>query len=174
MEGMQLHENQIIGIGKMILKKKINKKGNIPYLHYIVEKDDDGEYIAINLELLVTASGNDVNEAIANLSHITISFINDVVKLSDGYKGLIELAKSSAMESYWARYRELEFRAAEHGLDLGHTIDEDIQSRLVRIIGDKAIEKASECLSAEMVETLRDMYADIYGLSVSYTKVEAA
>ena len=162
-----------VGIGKMILKKKINDKGNIPYLHFIVEKDSDNEYIAINLELLVTSSGETVNEAIANLSHITISYINDVLQ-SSGYAGLIELAKSSAMEKYWAQYRELEFKAAEYGKDLGHTIDGDIQSRLLRAINDKAIEKAADCLSKEMVEMLRDMYADIYSLSVSYTEIEAA
>ena len=167
---MSNHNYKTVGIGKMMLKKKINNKGNIPYLHFIVEKNkDDNEYIAINLELLVTASGDTVNEAIANLSHITLSYINDVLQVS-GYAGLIELAKSSAMEHYWAKYRELEFMAAEYGQDLGHTIDEDIQSRLLRAIGDKAIEKAADCLSKEMVEILRD----IFSLSVSYTEIEAA
>ncbi|MGP1577799.1 MAG: hypothetical protein ACTTH7_10055 [Treponema sp.] len=170
---MDKHNCKTVGIGKLILKKKINDKGNIPYLHFIVEKDSDNEYTAINLELLVTASGDTVNEAIANLSHITISYINDVLQTAN-YAGLIELVKSSAMEKYWAKYRELEFKAAEYGKDLGHTIDEDIQSRLLRIINDKALEKAAECLSKEMVEMLRDMYADIYSLSVSYTEIEAA
>ena len=109
-----------------------------------MEKESDNEYTAINLELVVTASGDTVKEAIANLSHITISYINDVLQVS-GYAGLIELAKNSAMDKYWAQYRELEFKAAAYGKDLGHTIDEDIQSRLLRAINDKAIEKAADC-----------------------------
>lgn len=85
-----------------------------------------GKYIATNLELLVTAFGSNEEEAITNLSHITISYINDLLRLSNGYAELIEFAKSCAMEQYWSKYREFEFRAAEQGNDLGHAIESDI------------------------------------------------
>lgn len=83
----------------------------MPRFHYLVAKVDSC-FVAINLEMQLSAIGDTQKEAIDVLYGVVMLRIKDVTERGD-FAQLIETAKSNVMDEYWRKYREMEFTAAQ-------------------------------------------------------------
>jgi hypothetical protein len=111
-----------IGIGKMMINN-LSSVWNIPHIHFIINKTSEGIYEATNIEFILDASGNTIEEAVEGLSAITMYYIAKVMSPKGvGFNEFIEKVNSRVMEGYWQAYRNIEFKLAEQGKDLSHDL----------------------------------------------------
>lgn len=136
MNNIDIEKIHFVGLGKMLFDVKAD--WNIPQLHFLVSSEKSF-FVAVNLEMQLFASGKTEDEAIAGLINITMFHINAVMK-KNNFTQFIEDAKSCIMESYWSKYRELEFIAASKKQDLSNNIEQRINNILKEMI-EKELEK---------------------------------
>lgn len=126
-----------VGIGKVVLSSLDNESYNIPHLHFIVCKSN-GLYEAVSLEFGLVASDEDAETAIENLVKMLVEYIIQTIK-TFGFKKLIEISGTDAMDSLWRKYRILEFRLAEMKKDIGHgfmkQLKETVRRQILRDYG---------------------------------------
>ena len=134
---------------------------NIPHLHFLVTRLENGLYEAINLEFSLFALGDTVENAVAELIELIIEHINAVVKYGRGFAELHETAISHAMDNYWAKYRDIEFTAASQKKDIGHDFEQHFTNAIRDIVTER-YEKEIEALAQEQAkEFLNDIKASI-------------
>jgi len=164
-----------IGIGKLMFDTS-GVEWNIPHLHFIVSKADDGIFEATNMEFILDASGQTAEESIQNLTSLIVHHITLVMSKENGYDLLTEPATSCVMEKYWLEYRKIEFSAARRGKDLGHNIEQRIlaaiQSSFTNQLLKDITSKASE-MSAEIIEDFKRKL-NFRLTSILYTEKDAA
>ncbi|GHU50051.1 hypothetical protein FACS1894200_09290 [Spirochaetia bacterium] len=155
-----------VGIGKMMLDN-LNSDWNIPHLHFIVNKTPSGNYEATNIELILDAIGETIEESIERLSELTIHHITAVMTEGPGYEQFIEIANTTVMEDYWKEYRNIEFSLARKGKDLSHELSRKINAAIKTMLADEIKAKIKE-IAEDVVDTI------ITGLNVEIKTLEAA
>ena len=118
-----------IGVGKIILDSFADKEYNIPHLHCLINKADDG-YEFINLEFGLVTFDENPEEAASALAKMLIEYVQRTIK-DLGFKTLIDVVSQKSLEQYWAEYRRLEFTFAETKKDIGHHVIERIKQEAV-------------------------------------------
>jgi len=142
-----MNGKNFVAIGKMFIDSP-DTEWNIPHLHFIVNKTPSGQYEATNIELFLDSCGSTLEDAVAELSGLTIHHITTVMEKGCGYKEFIECVDTEAMDDYWRAYRVIEFTLAEKGRDLSHEITKRInaaiKSRLAEEIKQQIIEMGKQ------------------------------
>ena len=114
-----------IGVGKIVLKNFDNENYNIPHLHCIINKSEDG-FEVINLEFGLSTFSTDTAEAVAALARMLIEYIQRTVSTM-GFKTLIDVVSRDSMNDFWTEYRKIEFSFAETKEDVGHQVIDKIK-----------------------------------------------
>jgi hypothetical protein len=111
-----IDSKHFVGIGKMNIYNLVTV-WNIPHLHFTINKTAGGIYEATNIEFILDASGDTIEEAVEGLSGITMDYILEVIskKGLKGFDEFIDKANSRVMEGYWQAYRTIEFKLAAKG-----------------------------------------------------------
>ncbi len=118
-----------VGVGKIILSKFESKDYNIPHLHCLINKAEDG-YEVINLEFGLVTFDRAAEEAVSSLAEMLIEYIQRTIN-DLGFKSLIDVVSRRSLEKYWAEYRRLEFTLAETKDDIGHQVIDRIKREAV-------------------------------------------
>jgi len=124
-----MDNKRFVAIGKMIIDN-LSAEWNIPDLHFIVNKTPSGLFEATNIELILDAAGNTIEESIEGLSGLTIHYITAAMNKGRGYDEFIDKVNSLAMEEYWREYRNIEFLLARNRKDLSHDIANKINAAI--------------------------------------------
>lgn len=132
-----------IGIGK-IMYNDFSTDFNIPHLHFLTIKYDEGVFQAINLEFQLFALGESPEKAIANLVKMVSSYIIGVSQKGRSFEELKGVALLSSMNAYWNKYREIEFELAKEKKDLGHDIEQRIENTIKNMINEAITELITE------------------------------
>lgn len=164
-----------IGAGKIMYDWYSNDY-NIPHLHFLVNKLENGLYEAINLEFSLFALGEDVENAVAELVELTIEHIDIVIKHSRGFTELHETAVSHLMDNYWAEYRHIEFSAASQKQDIEHNVEQRFTNAIYDIITEKyeaELIRLAEEKAEEFVDEIKNRFKHIrkYSFNILYQKV---
>lgn len=120
---------KFVGVGKIILKTFEKEKYNIPHLHCLINKAQDG-YEVINLEFGLVTFDKNAEEAVSSLAKMLIEYIQRTIK-DLGFKTLVDVVSRQSLEKYWAEYRRLEFSLAETKNDIGHQVIDRIKKEAV-------------------------------------------
>jgi hypothetical protein len=155
-----------IGIGKMMIDN-LNSEWNIPHLHFILNKTPSGLFEATNLEFILDASGESIEEAVEILSGLTLHYITSVMSKGRGYAEFIEKANSMVMEQYWRAYRNIEFKLAWERKDLSHELSSKINAAIKNMLADNIKQRIKE-VAADFVDTI------ITNMNIQVTTLEAA
>ncbi|MBR1713502.1 MAG: hypothetical protein IJ717_00960 [Treponema sp.] len=118
-----------VGVGKIILKTFEHEEYNIPHLHCLINKTDDG-FEVINLEFGLVTFDKNAEEAVSSLVRMLIEYIKRTIN-DLGFKTLIDVVSRKTLESYWAEYRRLEFSLAETKNDVGHQVIDRIKKEAI-------------------------------------------
>ncbi|WP_295160397.1 hypothetical protein [uncultured Brachyspira sp.] len=111
-------------IGKLVLKN--SEDWNIPHLHFIVNKADDGIFEAVCLELMFFNSGENIKSSITNLvTNILEYFDNNINSAQDLDKYIISV-DTNAMDNYWKYYRKIDGELAKYGEDINNALEQQI------------------------------------------------
>jgi hypothetical protein len=142
-----------IGIGKMMINN-LSSVWNIPHIHFIINKTSDGIYEATNIEFILDASGNTIEEAVEDLSGMTMYYISEVMSPKGvGFNEFIEKANSRVMEGYWQAYRNIEFKLAEQGKDLSHDLSNKINAAIKNMLAESIKQRINE-IAENIVDTI--------------------
>jgi hypothetical protein len=155
-----------IGIGKMMIDN-LNSEWNIPHLHFIINKTPSGLFEATNLEFILDASGENIEEAVEILSGLTLHYITSVMSNGRGYDEFIEKVNSMVMEQYWRAYRDIEFSLARKRKDLSHELSSRINAAIKNMLADNIKQRVKE-VAADLVDTI------ITNMNIQVTTLEAA
>lgn len=127
-----------IGIGKIVLDSLCTEAYNIPHLHFILSRNEDGFVEAMNLEFGLVAIDKDSRNSVKNLVQILIEYIKRTIE-TYGFSKLKEVVSSDAMSEYWTEYRIFEFLLAEKKHDIGHEfvnhLEETIKNEIFEMYG---------------------------------------
>lgn len=118
-----------IGVGKIVLKNFDKEEYNIPHLHCLINKTEDG-YEVINLEFGVVTFATDTEEAVATLTRMLIEYIQRTVE-TYGFETLIDVVSKDAMNEFWTEYRKIEFSFAKTKDDVGHQVIDKIKEEAI-------------------------------------------
>jgi hypothetical protein len=166
-------DKEFVGIGKFLFDI-VNEEWNVPHLHFMVNKTDNGNFEATNLEFGLVSSGDKAEVSVQRLAGLVLFHITSVMTEGNGYKEFIETANSRVMDDYWRAYRVIDFSLGEKGKDLSHEIEKRItlsiqemfNKQVKDIITQKAGEKADEIIKAYEELTIFKLKA------IHYTEVE--
>lgn len=125
-----------IGIGKIILSHDDNVSYNIPHLHFIISKSEDGVIEAISLEFSLVASGDTSERAVQHLAEMLVEYTKRTVATLS-FDKLIEAVNNSYMDAFWREYRVMEFTLAKTKQDIGNAVIEQITKRITKEIMEK-------------------------------------
>jgi hypothetical protein len=152
---MSVTDKKFVGIGKFLFDT-VNEKWNIPHLHFMIDKTDDGNFEATSLEFGLVSSGDKAEISMQRLAGLVLFHITSVMTEGSGYKEFIETVNSRTMDDYWREYRVIDFSLGEKGKDLSHEIEkritlaiqETFNKQVKDIISQRAGEKAAEIIKA--------------------------
>lgn len=145
-----------IGAGK-VMHDCYSDDYNIPHLHFLVSKLENGLYEACNLEFSLFALGDSKATAVAELVELTIKHIDGVLEYGRGFSELQETAIRHTMDNYWAKYREIEFIAASQKQDIGHNVAQQLTNAIRSIMSEKIREEIIK-VAKEEAKTLMNKF----------------
>jgi hypothetical protein len=167
-------DKKFVGIGKFLFDT-VNEEWNIPHLHFMVNKTDNSNFEATNLEFGLVSSGESAESAAQHLAGLVHFHIISVMNNGKGYKEFIETVDSRTMDDYWRAYRVIDFSLGEKGNDLSHEIEKRINRAIQEmftkqvkdIIRQKAEKKAEEIIKEyeeiTIFKTITVQYAEVEG-----------
>jgi hypothetical protein len=147
---------KFVGIGKILIDTPA-EDWNIPNLHFIVSKNGEKIYEAINLEFGLVFVGESGTDSARGLATLICAYILAVIKNGNGYKELRETVRKTFMADYWSEYRGIEFDLAETGADLSHDLDKRINKAIQESFSDelkKALERGAKQAANEILSLL--------------------
>lgn len=103
---------------------------NIPHLHYMINKANDGVYEAVCIELREFASGNTIAEAVENMGLHLLNYLNSNVKNADDIDKLINCVDTNDMDEYWKEYRKTDFTLAKSKKDINNALEKEIRNSI--------------------------------------------
>lgn len=124
-----------IGIGKIVLDSLCTEEYNIPHLHFLLTKNEDGFIEAINLEFGIVAFYKDPDEAVKILIQLLIEYIKRTIE-EDGFDSLIHSVQGDDMNEYWTEYRKFEFILAKQKHDISHDFVRSLTRKIAKEIFD--------------------------------------
>jgi len=155
-----------VAIGKMTIDN-LSTEWNIPDLHFIVNKTPSGLLEATNIEFILDAAGNTIEEAIEGLTGLTIHYITSVMEKGRGYDEFIDKVNSLAMEEYWREYRNIEFSLARKRKDLSHDIANKINAAIKNMLAEEITQQIRD-VATGVVKTI------ISNINIQVSTLEAA
>jgi predicted RNase H-like HicB family nuclease len=171
---VSVKDKKFVGIGKFLFDT-VNEEWNIPHLHFMINKTDNGNFEATNLEFGLVSSGESVAAAMQHLAGLLHFHITSVMTEGKGYKEFIEAVNSRAMDDYWRAYRVIDFSFGEKGKDLSHEIDKKI-TRAIQEMFDRQVKDIITQRAEKKADEIIKAYEEItiFKLStVQYTEIEA-
>lgn len=126
---MNLSDYNFIGVGKIVLKTFDNEDYNIPHLHCIINKTEDG-FEFINLEFGLVTFAENTEEALESLARMLIEYIKRTIDTL-GFETLVEVVSKGVMNDFWTEYRKMEFSLAERKQDVGHRVIDAIKKEAI-------------------------------------------
>ncbi|MDR2182075.1 MAG: hypothetical protein LBN92_05280 [Treponema sp.] len=171
-EAVPVTGKKFVGIGKFLFDT-INAEWNIPHLHFLINKSDDANFEATNLEFGLVAAGDNAEKAMQRLASLVHFHITSVMAEGNGYKEFIDIVNSRAMDDYWRMYRVIDFTLGEKGEDLSHEIEKRItraiQEMFSKQVKDAIIQKA-ERKADEIIKAYEELTA-VKLRTVQYTEL---
>jgi len=173
-----MNKDNFVAIGKIMIDRVAGEEWEIPALHFIVNRNPSGLYEAINIELILVAPGNTLEEAVEGLSELTRYHINVVMDEGRGFDEFIESVDTFTMDEYWREYRKIEFSLGKKGKSLSHEITRKINDAIERRLKEemekqkeleKRLEKAMRQV-VEMKQQVTDMKQQIADVVANYEK----
>ncbi len=126
---MNTSEYKFVGVGKIVLKTFDNEDYNIPHLHCLINKTEDG-FEFINLEFGLVTFAENTEEAAESLTRMLIEYIKRTIETL-GFKTLIDVVSKDSMNNFWTEYRKIEFSFAEKKMDIGHRVIDAIKKEAI-------------------------------------------
>ncbi|WP_295156381.1 hypothetical protein [uncultured Brachyspira sp.] len=111
-------------VGKLVLKN--TESWNIPHLHFMVNKADDGIFEAVCLELMLFNSGEDIKSSITNLVTNILEYFDNNINSAQDLDKYIICVDTNAMDNYWRHYRKIDGELAKFGKDINNTLEKQI------------------------------------------------
>jgi hypothetical protein len=161
-----MENKHFVAIGKMKIDN-LDAKWNIPDLHFIVNRTPSGLFEATNIEFILDACGNSIEEAIEGLSGLTIHYITAVMEKGKGYVEFIDKVNSLVMEDYWREYRNIEFSLAKEGRDMSHDIGNRVNAAIKNMLAEEITQQIKNAV-AGMVKII------INNIDIQISTLEAA
>jgi len=161
-----MDNKRFVAIGKMTIDN-LSAEWNIPDLHFIVNKTPSGLFEATNIEFILDAAGNTIEESIEGLSGLTIHYITAAMNKGRGYDEFIDKVNSLAMEEYWREYRNIEFLLARNRKDLSHDIANKINAAIKNMLAEE-IKQQIKNVAADVIKTF------ITNINIQIATLEAA
>jgi hypothetical protein len=167
-------DKKFVGIGKFLFDT-VNEEWNIPHLHFMINKTDNGNFEATNLEFGLVSSGDSTERAAQHLAGLVQFHIIAVMTDGNGYKEFIDTVNNRFMDDYWKEYRVIDFSLGERGKDLSHEIEKRItrsiqemfDKQVKDIITQKAEKRADEIIkeyeALRIFKLMTVQYAEIGG-----------
>jgi hypothetical protein len=154
---------KFVAIGKMMIDN-LGAEWNIPDLHFIVSKTPSGNFEATNIEFILDACGNSIEDAVEGLSGLTIHYITAVMEKGQGYVEFIEKVDSLVMEDYWRAYRNFEFSLAREGKDLSHDIANKVNAAIKNMLAEEIIQKIKDAAAGAAKTIINNINIQISAL----------
>jgi hypothetical protein len=161
-----------VGIGKFLFDT-VNEEWNIPHLHFMINKTDNGNFEATNLEFGLVSSGDSAERAAQHLAGLVQFHIISVMKDGNGYKEFIDTVNNRFMDDYWRAYRVIDFSLGEKGKDLSHDIEKRITRAIQEMFDNQVkdiITQKAEKRADEIIEEY-DALSIFKSMTVQYTEV---
>jgi hypothetical protein len=178
-EPLSTTNKDFVGIGKLLLDTS-GTEWNIPHLHFLVDKADDGMYEAANLELALIAAGETQEEAVKRMVDLTQHHIIAVITEGSGLDEFCETVNNSLMDRYWQAYRLIEFTLAKSKMDLSHAVELRMNEVVEDMISNKTKEfirqiserQASDIIDRALIEF--EKASKLRSIKVRYKEVRKA
>jgi hypothetical protein len=171
---VSVKSKEFVGIGKFLFDT-VSEEWNIPHLHFMVDRTDNGNFEATNLEFCLVSSGESAEVAAQRLAGLVHFHIISVVKNGNGYKEFIENANSRVMDDYWRAYRVIDFSLGEKGNDLSHEIEKRI-TRAIQEMFDRQVKEIIRQKAEKRADDMIKAYEEltIFKLTVQYAEVNGS
>ena len=170
---MSVIDKKFVGIGKFLFNT-VNTEWNMPHLHFLIDKANNGKFEATNLEFGLVASDDSAEKAMQRLAGLVHFHITSVMTEGEGYQEFIESVDNRAMDDYWRAYRVIDFSLGKMGKDLSHEIEKRI-TRAIQEMFDKQVKDAiinkAEKRADEIIKAYEELTA-VKLATVLYTELK--
>ena len=121
---------ELYAIGKILVRTPVEFEWRVPHLHLAVYRQKE-DFFCTNIEMSLTALGETIDQAVMNTAVVTLQYLNQNVRTSEGYDALIKLVDDHVMDKMWRDYRVADFQLGRIRSDINNTLAETYQ-RIIR------------------------------------------
>lgn len=123
---------ELCAIGKILVRTPTEFEWRVPHLHLAVYRQKEGCFCT-NIEMSLTALGETIDQAVMNTAVVTLQYLNQNVRTSEGYDTLIKLVDDHVMDKMWRDYRVADFQLGRNKQDINNTLIEKYERMIEKL-----------------------------------------